>query len=116
MVVEPQKETIEFDDFTKLDIRIGTILEAEKIPKTKKLLKLKVDVGIDVRTIVSGIAESFKAEDIIGQRVSVLVNLALRKLRGVVSQGMILMSETTEGKLTFVEPEKDSVNNGESVS
>jgi len=116
VVVEPQKETIEFDDFTKLDIRIGTIIEAEKIPKTKKLLKLKVDVGIDVRTIVSGIAESFKAEDIIGQRVSVLVNLAPRKLRGVESQGMILMSETTEGKLTFIEPEKEGVNNGESVS
>ncbi len=116
MVVEPQKETIEFDDFTKLDIRIGTILEAEKIPKTKKLLKLKVDVGMDVRTIVSGIAESFKAEDIIGQRVSVLVNLAPRKLRGVESQGMILMSETTDGKLTFIEPEKEGVNNGEQVS
>ena len=116
VVVEPQKETIEFDDFTKLDIRIGTIIEAEKIPKTKKLLKLKVDVGIDVRTIVSGIAESFKAEDIIGQRVSVLVNLAPRKLRGVESQGMILMSETTDGKLTFIEPEKEGVNNGESVS
>ena len=116
VVVEPQKETIEFDDFTKLDIRIGTILEAEKIPKTKKLLKLKVDVGMDVRTIVSGIAESFKAEDIIGQRVSVLVNLAPRKLRGVESQGMILMSETTDGKLTFIEPEKEGVHNGEQVS
>ena len=114
--VEPQKETISFEDFTKLDIRIGTIIEAEKIAKTKKLLKLKVDVGIDVRTIVSGIAESFKAEDIIGQRVSVLVNLAPRKLRGVESEGMILMAETPEGKLTFIEPEKDSVKNGESIS
>ena len=116
VVVEPQKETIEFDDFTKLDIRIGTILEAEKIPKTKKLLKLKVDVGMDVRTIVSGIAESFKAEDIIGQRVSVLVNLAPRKLRGVESQGMILMSETNDGKLTFIEPDKEGVTNGEQIS
>ena len=115
-MVEPQKETIEFNDFTKLDIRIGTILEAEKIPKTKKLLKLKVDVGLDIRTIVSGIAESFDAKDIIGQKVSVLVNLAPRKLRGVESQGMILMSDTTNGKLTFMEPEKDNVNNGESVS
>lgn len=113
--VEPQKETIAFDDFTKLDIRIGTILEAEKVAKTKKLLKLKVDVGLDVRTIVSGIAESFKPEDIIGQRVSVLVNLAPRTLRGVESQGMILMTDTTDGKLTFIEPEKD-VENGESVS
>ena len=116
VVLEPQKETIEFDDFTKLDIRIGTILEAEKIVKTKKLLKLKVDVGIDTRTIVSGIAESFKPEDIIGQRVLVLVNLAPRKLRGVESEGMILMSETPDGKLTFIEPERDSVNNGEQVS
>ena len=114
-VVEPQKEKVEFDDFTKLDIRIGTILEAEKVAKTKKLLKLKVDVGLDIRTIVSGIAESFKPEDIIGQRVSVLVNLAPRTIRGVESQGMILMADTTDGKLAFIEPEKD-VENGESVS
>lgn len=114
-VVEPQKETIEFDDFTKLDIRIGTILEAEKVAKTKKLLKLKVDVGIDTRTIVSGIAESFSPEDIIGQQVSVLVNLAPRKIRGVESQGMILMTDTPEGKLAFVEPEK-AVKNGQQVS
>ncbi len=113
--VEPQKETIEFDDFTKLDIRIGTILEAEKVAKTKKLLKLKVDVGIDTRTIVSGIAESFSPEDIIGQQVSVLVNLAPRKIRGVESQGMILMTDTPEGKLAFVEPEK-AVKNGQQVS
>jgi methionyl-tRNA synthetase len=116
VVVEPIKETISFDDFTKLDIRIGTILEAEKIPKTKKLLKLKVDVGLDIRTIVSGIAESFKPEDIIGQRVSVLVNLAPRNLKGVESQGMILMTDTPDGKLAFIEPEKDSVKNGEQVS
>ena len=114
--LEPQKETIEFDDFGKLDIRIGTILEAEKIPKTKKLLKLKVDVGIDTRTIVSGIAESFDPTKIIGQKVSVIVNLAPRKLRGVESQGMILMSDTTEGKLSFIEPGTDSVANGEKVS
>lgn len=114
-IVEPQKDTIAFDDFTKLDIRIGTILEAEKVAKTKKLLKLKVDVGLDVRTIVSGIAESFKPEDIIGQRVSVLVNLAPRTLRGVESQGMILMTDTTNGKLAFIEPERD-VENGECVS
>ncbi|WP_373941650.1 methionine--tRNA ligase [Polaribacter sejongensis] len=114
-VVEPQKETIEFDDFTKLDIRIGTILEAEKVAKTKKLLKLKVDVGIDTRTIVSGIAESFSPEDIIGQQVSVLVNLAPRKIRGVESQGMILMTDTPDGKLAFVEPTKE-VKNGQQVS
>jgi methionyl-tRNA synthetase len=114
-VIEPQKETIEFDDFTKLDIRIGTILEAEKVAKTKKLLKLKVDVGIDIRTIVSGIAESFSPEDIIGQQVSVLVNLAPRKIRGVESQGMILMTDTPDGKLAFVEPEK-AVKNGQEIS
>ena len=114
--LEPQKETINFEDFTKLDIRIGTILEAEKIPKTKKLLKLKVNVGIDIRTIVSGIAESFDPNDIIGQRVAVLVNLAPRKLRGVESQGMILMSDTSDGKLSFIEPDGDAVDNGEKVS
>jgi methionyl-tRNA synthetase len=114
-VVAPQKDVIEFDDFTKLDIRIGTILEAIKVPKTKKLLQLKVDVGLDVRTIVSGIAESFNPEDIIGKQVSVLVNLAPRKIRGVESQGMILMTDTQDGKLAFIEPERD-VKNGESVS
>ncbi len=114
-VVNPQKDTIDFEDFTKMDIRIGTILEAEKVAKTKKLLKLKVDVGIDTRTIVSGIAESFKPEDIIGQQVSVLCNLAPRKIRGVESQGMILMTDTTDGKLTFIEPKGD-VKNGTDVS
>jgi methionyl-tRNA synthetase len=113
--VEPQKETIEFDDFTKLDIRVGTILKATKVPKTKKLLQLKVDVGIDVRTIVSGIAESFKPEDIIGQQVTVLCNLAPRKLRGVESQGMILMTDTPDGKLAFVEP-AEKIKNGGQVS
>jgi methionyl-tRNA synthetase len=114
-VTEPQKETIEFEDFTKLDIRVGTILEAEKVAKTKKLLKLKVDVGIDIRTIVSGIAESFSPEEIIGLQVSVLVNLAPRKIRGVESQGMILMTDTPDGKLAFVAPTKE-VKNGQSVS
>lgn len=113
--VEPQKETIEFDDFTKLDIRVGTILEAEKVAKTKKLLQLKVDVGIDVRTIVSGIAESFSPDDIIGQQVTVLTNLAPRKIRGVESQGMILMTDTPDGKLAFVEPER-AVTNGQQIS
>jgi len=115
-VVEPQKETIEFDDFTKLDIRVGTILEAVKVPKTKKLLQLRVDVGIDTRTIVSGIAESFSPEEIIGQKVTILVNLAPRTLRGVESQGMILMTETPDGNLAFVEPEKNEVQNGQQIS
>jgi len=114
-VAAPQKETIDFEDFTKLDIRIGTILEAEKVAKTKKLLKLKVDVGIDIRTIVSGIAESFNPEEIIGQQVSVLINLAPRTIKGIESLGMILMTDTPDGKLAFVEPEK-AVKNGQQVS
>ena len=114
-VIEPQKETIDFEDFTKLDMRVGTILEAVKVAKTKKLLQLKVDIGIDVRTIVSGIAESFSPEDIIGQQVTVLTNLAPRKIRGVESQGMILMTDTPDGKLAFVEPEQ-KVSNGQQIS
>ncbi|WGD35562.1 methionine--tRNA ligase [Olleya sp. YS] len=115
-VVEPQKEEITFDDFTKLDIRVGTILEATKMPKAKKLLVLKVDTGIDVRTIVSGIAESFTAEEVVGKKVTVLVNLAPRALRGVESQGMILMTETAEGKLVFVNPDDATVSNGLHIS
>ena len=112
----PQKETITFDDFTKLDMRVGTILEAEKMPKANKLLVLKVDTGLDIRTIVSGIAESFKPEDIVGKQVTVLVNLAPRKLRGVESEGMILMTENAEGKLVFVNPDETEVDNGEGIS
>mgnify|MGYP001443622679 CR=1 FL=1 len=114
-VIEPQKETIEFDDFTKLDIRVGTIIEAEKMPKTKKLLILKVDIGIDIRTIVSGISESFQPQAIIGQQVTVVCNLAPRTLRGVESQGMILMTDTPDGKLAFVEP-TEKISNGEQIS
>ncbi len=114
--VAPQKDTITFDDFTKLDMRVGTIVEAEKMPKANKLLVLKVDTGLDTRTIVSGIAESFKPEDIVGKKVTVLVNLAPRKLRGVESEGMILMTENQEGKLVFVNPDEDGVGNGESIN
>ncbi|WP_417195364.1 methionine--tRNA ligase [Bizionia sp.] len=114
--VEPEKETISFEDFSKLDLRVGTILEAEKMPKANKLLVLEVDTGIDVRTIVSGIAESFKPEDIIGRKVTVLVNLAPRKLRGVESQGMILLTENPEGALVFVNPDDASVTNGLQIS
>ncbi|MCG8894021.1 methionine--tRNA ligase [Tenacibaculum finnmarkense] len=114
-VLEPQKETIEFDDFTKIDIRVGTITAAEKVAKTKKLLKLTVDVGLDTRTIVSGIAESFKPEAIIGQQVSVVCNLAPRKLKGIESQGMILMIDTPDGKLAFAQP-SEKVTNGEFIS
>lgn len=115
-VVDPQKETATFDDFTKLDLRVGTIVEAEKMPKANKLLVLKVDTGIDVRTIVSGIAEHFSPEEVIGKRVTVLVNLAPRALRGVESQGMILMTNDKEGKLVFVNPDADGVENGAMIS
>ena len=111
----PQKELISFEDFAKMDIRVGTILEAEKMPKANKLLVLKIDTGIDVRTIVSGIAESFSPEEIIGKKVTVLVNLAPRALRGVESQGMILMTNSPDGKLVFLNPDVDGVANGEEV-
>lgn len=114
--VEPQKETTTFEDFSKLDLRVGTIVEAEKMPKANKLLVLKVDTGIDVRTIVSGIAEHFSPEEVVGKRVTVLVNLAPRALRGVESQGMILMTNNAEGKLVFVNPDADGVNNGTIIS
>lgn len=103
-VATPVKENIQFEDFAKMDIRVGTILEAEKVAKTKKLLKLLVDTGIDKRTVVSGIAEYYKPEDIIGKQVSILVNLAPKKLRGIESQGMILMAEDADGSLQFVTP------------
>ncbi|MEJ8804223.1 methionine--tRNA ligase [Pontibacter sp. H249] len=111
-VVEPAKENISFDEFTKMDIRIGTILEAEKVAKTKKLLKLKIDTGIDQRTVVSGIAEFFNPEEIIGQQVSILVNLAPRDIKGITSQGMILMAENADGSLAFVQPSKQITNGG----
>ncbi len=116
VALTPQKETIQFDDFMKLDMRVGTIIEAEKMPKADKLLILKVDTGIDVRTIVSGIAQSFNAEDIIGKKVTVLVNLAPRALRGVESQGMILMTEDADGKLVFMNPDTSGVLNGATIS
>jgi methionyl-tRNA synthetase len=101
-----QKELVSFDDFTKMDIRLGTILAAEKVEKADKLLQLTVQTGIDTRTIVSGIAEHYSPEDIIGKTVAVLLNLAPRKIRGIESQGMILMAENEEGKLSFMIPEK----------
>jgi methionyl-tRNA synthetase len=115
-VIEPQKATATFEDFSKLDLRVGTILEAEKMPKANKLLVLKVDTGLDVRTIVSGIAEHFSPEEVIGKRVTVLVNLAPRALRGVESEGMILMTNNAEGKLVFVNPDVDGVENGALIS
>lgn len=102
--MEPIKPTITFDDFTKLDFRVGTILEAQKVPKADKLLQLLVDIGLEKRTILSGIAEHFNPEDLVGKQAVVVTNLAPRKMRGVESNGMLLMAENTEGKLVFVEP------------
>ena len=113
--VESQKANIEYDDFAKMDIRVGTILAAEKVAKTKKLLKLTIDTGIDKRTIVSGIAEYYSPEEIIGKQVSVLVNLAPKALKGIESQGMILMAENLDGSLSFISPEKP-IRNGGTIS
>ncbi len=112
---EPMKEVISYDEFLKMDIRIGTVLEAEKIKKSNKLLKMLVDTGIDKRTIVSGIAKYFEPEDVIGKQVTVLLNLTPRKIMGVESQGMILLAEDKDGKLIFVTPE-EGLNNGSMVS
>lgn len=110
----PQKELVNFDDFTKMDLRVGTIMTAEKMPKANKLLVLKVDVGVDQRTIVSGIAEHFSPEEIIGKQVCVLLNLAPRAIRGTESQGMILMAEDADGTLCFVSPEQ-SIKPGSTI-
>jgi methionyl-tRNA synthetase len=109
------KPEIVYDDFAKLDLRVGTIVAAEKVPKADKLLKLQVDLGFETRTIVSGIAEHFKPEDITGKQVVVVANLAPRKMRGIESNGMILMAGDKAGKLHFVNP-VDAIDNGSSVS
>ena len=115
MKIDPAKETIDYDTFSKIDIRVGKILEAEKVPKTTKLLKLKVDTGVDIRTVVSGIAEFYTPEEIVGKRACFLVNLAPRTLRGIESNGMILMAENADGSLTFIAPE-DEFEPGSKVS
>jgi methionyl-tRNA synthetase len=115
-VEEAPKEMISFDDFTKLDLKTGTILEAEKMAKTKKLLVLKVDLGHEQRTIVSGIAESYQAEEVVGKKVTVLTNLQPRTIRGVQSQGMLLMAEDGEGRLIFISPEDDNTPSGLIIS
>ncbi|WP_140937423.1 methionine--tRNA ligase [Sphingobacterium lumbrici] len=113
-VAAPAKTNVTFDDFMKLDIRVGTILEAEKVAKTKKLLKLKIDTGIDQRTVVSGIAEFFAPADIVGKQVSILVNLEPREIKGIMSQGMILMAEDADGRLDFVNP-TSAIKSGSTV-
>jgi methionyl-tRNA synthetase len=112
--VAPAKENCTFDDFNKMDIRTGTILEAERVPKTKNLLKLTIDTGIDKRTVVSGIAEYYNPEEIIGQKISMLVNLEPKELKGIQSQGMILMAKDADGSLKFVAPVQ-SVKNGSEI-
>ena len=114
MKAEEAKPNVSFEQFSAMDIRIGTILEAEKVAKTKKLLKLKIDTGLDQRTIVSGIAEYYEPEQIIGKQVSVLINLEPREIKGILSQGMILMSESSDGNLSFVAPSA-GVKNGSVV-
>jgi methionyl-tRNA synthetase len=109
----PPKQEISFDDFTRMDLRTGTILEAEKVPKTKKLVRLVVDLGFERRTIVSGIAEYFDAASLPGRKVCVLANLAPRKLKGIDSQGMVLLSENPDGSLHFVEPSPEAINGSE---
>ena len=107
----PMKEQISFEDFAKIDLRTATILEAEKVEKADKLLKFKVDTGVDIRTVVSGIAESFTPEECIGKQVMILLNLAPRKIRGIESQGMLLLTTKPDGKLSFVTPD-DKIENG----
>jgi methionyl-tRNA synthetase len=111
MNAAPPKDPVSFDDFAKLDIRTATILEAEKVPKTTKLLKLKIDTGIDIRTIVSGIAEYYEPESIIGKQISIIANLEPRKIKGIESKGMILMAEDSDGKFVMVSP-VEKVSNG----
>ncbi|CVK16681.1 methionyl-tRNA synthetase [Apibacter mensalis] len=111
---EPQKDIISFGDFEKIDLRIGTILEAKKVEKADKLLQIKVDIGVDVRTIVSGIAESFSPEELIGKQVTVVLNLAPRKIRNIESQGMLLLTQNSNGKFSFITPD-DIIENGSSV-
>ncbi|WP_312419632.1 methionine--tRNA ligase [Epilithonimonas sp.] len=108
----PMKEEIQFDDFAKIDLRTATILTAEKVEKADKLLKFTVDTGVDVRTVVSGVAESFSPEELVGKQVMILLNLAPRKIRGIESQGMFLLTTKPDGKLSFVTPDDSNVENG----
>ena len=109
-----KKAEITYDDFAKMDLRAGTILKAEKVEKADKLLKLELDMGTETRTVVSGIAMHFKPEDIVGKQVTVVANLAPRKMRGIESQGMILMAQNADGRLIFVSP-LETADNGSEV-
>ena len=109
------KTETSFDEFSKMDIRTATILEAEAVPKTDKLLKLLLDTGIDKRIVVSGIAKYYNPKDIIGQQVCLLANLSPRIIKGIESKGMILMSENIDGELSFVSPVKSNVSNGSTI-
>ena len=111
--VTPQKEECTFDDFGKMDIRTATVLEAERVPKTDKLLKLTIDTGIDTRVIVSGIAEQYSPEDMVGKQICILANLAPRKIRGIESKGMILMARQNDGKMRFITPQETLCNGAE---
>ena len=108
--VDPQKAEISFDDFDKMDIRTATVLEAERVPKTDKLLKLKIDTGIDIRVIVSGIAEYYTPEDMVGKQICILANLAARTIKGIESKGMILMARQNDGKMRFITPAEALAN------
>ena len=108
--VAEQKAEVSFDDFQKMDIRVSTILAAEKVAKTKKLLKLTIDTGIDKRTIVSGIAEYYTPESLVGRQVLVLANLAPREIKGIESRGMILMAEDALGRLVLLQPEDKTMS------
>ena len=108
--IEPQKAEVSFEDFDRMDIRTATVLEAERVPKTDKLLKLTIDTGIDRRVIVSGIAEYYSPEDMLGKQIVILANLAPRKIRGIESKGMILMARQGDGKMRFITPQEALVN------
>ena len=112
--VEPQKEEVTFDDFGRMDIRTATVLEAVKVPKTDKLLKLTIDIGIDRRVIVSGIAEYYSPDDMVGKQICILANLKPRTIKGIESQGMILMAKQGDGSMRFITPE-EAVCNGAMV-
>ena len=112
-VVTPQKEECTFDDFGKMEIRTATVLEAERVPKTYKILKLTIDTGIDNRVIVSGIAEQYSPEEMVGKQICILANLAPRKIRGIESKGMILMARQNDGKMRFITPQETLCNGAE---